>query len=69
MTEQERFNLITLVLLLFVVGALTLLDWRLRGEIDYLHSRIDVIDPRPVARILRAHDDATAERIAAGEGT
>jgi hypothetical protein len=53
-------------LLVVASAALVYLDWRKQGEIEYLHARIDAIDTRPIARILRAHDDATAEAVARG---
>jgi hypothetical protein len=56
-----------LFLLLLTCACLVYLDWRRSGEIEYLHERLDAIDMRPVARILRARDDAAAEA-AAREG-
>lgn len=68
MSEQDRINLYVAVMLLLVVCLVMYDHWSTRGELDFLHSRVDAIDPRPVARILRARDDATAEAVAR-EGT
>lgn len=55
-------------MIMLAVCVLVYADWKRSGEIEYLHERIDAIDTRPVARILRARDDETAEAIAR-EGT
>lgn len=68
MSEQDRINLYVAIMLLLVVSMLMYEHWTTRGELDYLHARVDRVDVRPVARILRAHDDATAEAVAR-EGT
>lgn len=68
MSDETRTLYWLFVLLMLTSAILVYLDWRKQGEIDYLHSRVDAIDVRPVARILRAHDDAAAEAVAR-EGT
>lgn len=67
MSDDVKSLYVIAFLLLLVMGVLVFLDWRRQGEIEYLHDRIDAIDTRPVARILRARDDETAERIAREE--
>lgn len=64
MSEELRTLYWLTALLVITSAALLYLDWRKQGEIEYLHQRIDAIDTRPIARILRAHDDATAEAAA-----
>jgi hypothetical protein len=68
MNDDTRTLYLLMFLFLLIAATLLLLDWRRTGEIEYLHERIDAIDTRPVARILRARDDETAEAIAR-EGT
>jgi hypothetical protein len=68
MSDDTRTLYLLMFLFLLIAATLLLLDWRRTGEIEYLHERIDAIDTRPVARILRARDDETAEAIAR-EGT
>lgn len=67
MSDDVKSLYVIAFLMLLVMGTLLFLDWKRAGEIEYLHSRIDVIDTRPVARILRARDDETAEAIAREE--
>jgi hypothetical protein len=64
MSDDVRALYVIAFLMLLVMGALVFLDWKRAGEIEHLHDRIDAIDTRPVARILRARDDETAEAIA-----
>lgn len=67
MSDDVKSLYLIAFLMLLVLGTLVFLDWKRAGEIEYLHSRIDAIDTRPVARILRARDDETAEAIAREE--
>jgi hypothetical protein len=67
MSDDVKSLCVVAFLMLLVLGMLVFLDWKRQGEIEYLHDRIDAIDTRPVARILRARDDATAEAIAREE--
>ena len=67
MDDDAKTLYLLIVLLLVVSAILVMLDWRRQGEIEYLHERVDAIDMRPVARILRARDDATAEAVAREE--
>lgn len=64
MSDDVRSLYVVAFLMLLVLAMLVFLDWKRAGEIEYLHSRVDAIDTRPVARILRARDDETAETIA-----
>lgn len=68
MNEDARTLYWLFVFLMLACAILVYLDWRKQGEIDYLHARVDAIDVRPIARILRATDDASAEAVARGEG-
>lgn len=68
MSDELRTLYLMTTLLLVTTAMLLYLDWRKQGEIEYLHQRIDAIDTRPIARILRAHDDATAEAAASKGG-
>lgn len=68
MSDDMRALYLLMFLFLLIAATLLLLDWRRAGEIEFLHERVDAIDTRPVARILRARDDETAEAIAR-EGT
>lgn len=68
MNDDVRSLYVIAFLMLLALAMLMFLDWKRTGEIDHLHARIDAIDTRPVARILRARDDETAEA-AAREGT
>lgn len=67
MSDDARTLYLIAAVLFLAVGMLLYANWRQQGEIEFLHSRIDAIDTRPVARILRARDDATAEAIAREE--
>lgn len=68
MSDELRTLYLMVTLLVITSTALLYLDWLRQGEIDHLHERVDALMQHTgreyIARILRAHDDATAEAAA-----
>lgn len=68
MSDELRTLYLMVTLLVITSAALLYLDWLRQGEIDHLHERVDALMQHTgreyIARILRAHDDATAEAAA-----
>jgi hypothetical protein len=68
MSDELRTLYWLTALLVITTAMLVYLDWRKQGEIDHLHERVDALMQHTgreyIARILRAHDDATAEAAA-----